>query len=250
VHDLNDVCWIGGPAGAGKTTVARRLARRYGARLYSADSRTWVHRARAEAAGDNAAIEWQRRRPTQDWDDVTDEELVAMSLHVMRGPMVREDVEALPPRPLVIAEGTTLPAASVGPNALWLLPYEPPSPDRLTSALTAVIVEEARANNLPTLVVSPSIEETVARVEAHFTNQLASASLAHARDDRAALLREYNQSIVDQVRGYYANDWATGDPDAVTQSFVCECARRDCIEEVVVPLSVAWRGPVTSPGHA
>ena len=50
VHTL----WIGGaPAtgcgapATGKTTVATRIARRYGLRLYSSDTRTWVHRDHA-----------------------------------------------------------------------------------------------------------------------------------------------------------------------------------------------------------
>jgi hypothetical protein len=249
VHDVNDVLWVGGPPGAGKTTVARRLARRHGARLYSADTRTWAHRARAEAAGDAAATEWQRRRPARQWDDATDEELVAMSLHVVRGAMVLEDVAALPATPLVIAEGTTLPAASVGPNGVWLLRAEPESGDRLTRALTAVIVDEATLNNVPTLVVRPSIDDTVAEVEAHFATALASAALAHARDDRATLLREYNQSIAAQVRGYYANAWAPGDAETVTQSFVCECARRDCTEEVAVTVGAASREPVLARDH-
>mgnify|MGYP001049043347 CR=1 FL=1 len=46
-----------------------------------------------------------------------------MSLHVERGPMVVEDVRALPPEPLVVAEGSTMPASLVPVDrALWLLP--------------------------------------------------------------------------------------------------------------------------------
>jgi hypothetical protein len=48
--------WIGGATGAGKTTVARRLAQRWGLRIYSSDNWTWVHRDRAIAAGVGAAI--------------------------------------------------------------------------------------------------------------------------------------------------------------------------------------------------
>jgi len=57
-QSVKHVLWIGGPPASGKTTIATRLARRYGVRLYSADTRTWEHRDRAllaENPADNPA---------------------------------------------------------------------------------------------------------------------------------------------------------------------------------------------------
>jgi hypothetical protein len=49
--------------------------------------------------------------------------MLELSLHQERAPMVVEDVQALPRSPLVVAEGTTLPAAAVQDRsrAVWLL---------------------------------------------------------------------------------------------------------------------------------
>lgn len=58
MQDLSQVLWIGGPAASGKTTVGRRLARRNGLRWYSCDTRTWVHRDRAVAAGHPGVLTW------------------------------------------------------------------------------------------------------------------------------------------------------------------------------------------------
>ena len=62
---LRHVLWIGGPAGAGKTTIATRLARRHGLRWYNADTQTWAHRDRAIAAGSPAAIRWEAMSPEE-----------------------------------------------------------------------------------------------------------------------------------------------------------------------------------------
>ena len=51
VQTLRHVLWIGGPPGGGKSSVATRIARRYGLRWYGADTRTWRHRDRALRAG-------------------------------------------------------------------------------------------------------------------------------------------------------------------------------------------------------
>lgn len=62
---MADALWIGGPPGAGKTTVATRLMRRHGLRLYSSDTQTWAHRDRALAAGNAAAARWESLTPAE-----------------------------------------------------------------------------------------------------------------------------------------------------------------------------------------
>ena len=127
METLRHVLWIGGGSRSGKTTIARRLARRYGLHLYSADAQTWRHRDRAVAAGSTAALRFEalsleeraRRTPA---------ELLELGLHAERGPMVVDDLREVPTAPLVVAEGSTLPASVVsagiaGPDrAVWLLP--------------------------------------------------------------------------------------------------------------------------------
>jgi hypothetical protein len=54
--------------------------------------------------------------------------MLELSLHAARGPMVLDDLRALPDSPLVVAEGSTLPAQAVSSGiasrsrAVWLLP--------------------------------------------------------------------------------------------------------------------------------
>lgn len=87
VQTMDHVLLIGGPLGAGKTTVARR----HGLRLYSSDARTWESMTPEE-------------RATAD-----PEELVAMSLHHERGGMGLDDLRAL-----LTYEGTARGSHAVG----------------------------------------------------------------------------------------------------------------------------------------
>jgi hypothetical protein len=99
VQTLRHVLWIGGPPGAGKSSVATRLARRYGLRWYNADTRTWQHRDRALRTGNAAACRWEAMTPEQRWVGSTPRQMLEGSLHVERGPMVIDDLRACPIRP-------------------------------------------------------------------------------------------------------------------------------------------------------
>ncbi len=66
--------------------------------------------------------------PAERWVESTPTEMFNMPLHVERGPMVLDDVRALPDSPLVLADGSVIPPHAVssgiadGSRALWLIP--------------------------------------------------------------------------------------------------------------------------------
>jgi hypothetical protein len=269
---LHHVLWIGGPGGSGKTTIARRIARRHGFRLYSADTRTWEHRDRAIAQGNEAAIRWEALTPHERWVESTSADLFAMSLHRERVEMVVDDLRGLPTSPLVVAEGTPVAPSLVSSKvadrarAVWLLPTpefrrarvferggERPS-DRLYALVGDEIAREAALHDAPALLVDGTrgIRETLALVEGLFADALAEGPCAENREERRALLRSANRDIVAQCLGYLARPWSTLDPEAMTRDFVCECDDPECGELVelrVAAFPSSDAEPVLAPGH-
>lgn len=266
---LPHVLWIGGGPGAGKTTVATRLARRYGLRWYGADTRTWQHRDRALRAGNAWARRWEAMTPRRRWEESTPEEMLRMSLHAERGPMVVDDLDDLPDSPLVIAEGTALPAGALSAGiaarsrAVWLLPTPgfqratlaaralAPGPAALYRALGEVIGREAGEHGARIVAVDGSggVERTVATVESLFREALAEGPRAGTPSERRNLLREANEAIVAQVRGFFARPWASGDAEVEVRDFLCECADPACEADVPLPVGIASAAPVLAPGH-
>jgi hypothetical protein len=257
--------WIAGPPASGKTTVATRIARRHGLRLYSADTRTWEHRDRALAAGSEAARRWESLTPEERWERSSAADMLEMSLHRERGPMVVDDLGALPPAPLVIAEGSVLPAAAADDRsrALWLIPTPAFQRARLADAgrtagrarldmlLRDVVVGEATDHDVPVLTIDGSAgpDAIADEVQRRFADALAEGPLARTRDERRALLREANEAIVAQVRGYHARPWAHGDPDAVVRAFACECGDRACDADLRLTVGAVAAGPALAPAH-
>lgn len=269
MQTLRHVLWIGGPPGAGKSSVATRIARRYGLRWYNADTRTWQHRDRALRAGNAAARRWEAMTPEQRWVGSTPRQMLEGSLHRERGPMVIDDLRALPHSPLVVAEGSTLPARALSSGvaersrAVWLLPtrafQQATLTDRAVAAgpmalhllLGETIEQEAREHGARTLTVdgSRSIQQTVAAVEELFAEALAEGPGAATLAERRGLLREANEAIAAQVRGFYGRPWANGDAEAVVREFVCECGDPGCDASVFIPVGVLASGAVLAPGH-
>jgi hypothetical protein len=211
------------------------------------------------------AIRWDRTPPAERWT-VSAAEMLEMSLHHKRGVMVVDDLDALPRSPLVLAEGSTLPPAAVGDRsrAVWLSPTPefqravidehglPPGPRELFAVLTETIEHEASEHGVRKVVVDGScgIEATVATVERLFADALAEGPRAATLHERRALLREANEAIVAQVRGYYARPWAHGNADEVVRRFLCECGDRSCELSVAVTVGTAAAGPVVAARHA
>jgi hypothetical protein len=234
--------------------------------LYSADTRTWAHRDRAIREGNAAAIRWEALTPCQRWEQTPPAEVLEMSLHCERAAMIVHDLRRLPTSPLIVAEGTPVSHSFVGDRsrAVWLISTPEfqraqlderglePGPTELYLLLAAETKRQAKEQDMPIVTVDGSrgIGDVLAAVEAQFAEALAEGPCAETRAERRKLLREANQAIVAQVRGYYARPWADGDANEVVRTFVCECGDPSCDLDVDLPVGVADAKRVLAAGHA
>src|SRR6187402_458986 len=114
---LDHVLWLGGGCGAGKTTLARRLAYRFDLRLYPVDAYGFAHERRATPQAHPtmtylAGLDYRDRMVTP-----TTEQRVHnfVGYATERFGMIAEDLGALSGGPLVLAEGPSLLPELVAP---------------------------------------------------------------------------------------------------------------------------------------
>ncbi len=127
---LKHVYWLGGAPGAGKSTIARRLASQYGLQIYATDDVMSAHAARSRPEDSPFLAKFMSMDMDERWLNRSPETMLE-TFHWFRGEgfsFIVEDLLALPEQPGVIAEGFRLlpefvqPLLTVATKAVWLLP--------------------------------------------------------------------------------------------------------------------------------
>ena len=127
---LHHVFWIGGGSGAGKSTVARRIAARHGLRVYSTDDAMGDHAARSTEKECPLLHAFMAMEMDERWVTRSPETMLE-TFHWFRGEgfdLIIEDLLRLSSDQGVIVEGFRLlpalvaPLLSVPDHAVWLLP--------------------------------------------------------------------------------------------------------------------------------
>jgi cytidylate kinase len=136
---LRRVYWIGGGSGAGKSTVARRLAERYGLRYCGTDESMQDHARRTTAAEAPLLHQFIGMSMDERWVDRSPATMYE-TFHWFQGEgfhLIVEDLLAMPPGRGIVVEGFRLLPSLVAPlladrsRAVWLLP----TPDFRASAI-------------------------------------------------------------------------------------------------------------------
>ncbi|MDQ0753771.1 hypothetical protein QF034_008002 [Streptomyces africanus] len=127
---MRHVYWIGGGSGAGKSTIARRLAARHGWRLYATDDVMGDHARRTTPDEAPLLHEFMAMDMDERWVNRSPETMLE-TFHWFRGEgfgLIVEDLLRMPPDTCVVVEGFRLLPHLVQPllpgpgHAVWLLP--------------------------------------------------------------------------------------------------------------------------------
>jgi 2-phosphoglycerate kinase len=127
---LRQVYWIGGGSGAGKSTIARRIAAKRGLQLYATDDVMLDHSKRSTSERCPFLHQFMAMDMDERWVNRSPKAMLE-TFHWFRGEgfsMIIEDILRLPKELGVIAEGFRLlphlvkPLLSVHSHAVWLLP--------------------------------------------------------------------------------------------------------------------------------
>jgi hypothetical protein len=124
------VYWIGGGSGAGKSTIARRIAAERDLQLYATDDVMLDHSRRSAPERCPFLHEFMAMDMDERWLSRSPEAMLE-TFHWFRGEgfsMISEDILCLPKEPGVLAEGFRLlphlvkPLLAVHSHAVWLIP--------------------------------------------------------------------------------------------------------------------------------
>lgn len=194
-ESLRHVYWIGGGSGAGKSTVARRIAAEHGLRLYATDAVMHEHARRTTPEDAPYLHRFEAMDVDGRWVDQSPETMLS-TFHWFRGEafgQIVDDLLRIPAGTRVLAEGLRLLPHLVEPllvdtsRAVWLLPtprfreaafdrrqvgwdVPPAATDRergrrnlfeRDKMFTDRLIEETARLGLPTIEVDTTISEDV-----------------------------------------------------------------------------------------
>jgi|GEM_PF-365357 len=254
---MASVVWLGGGCGAGKSTLARRLAYRYDLRLYPIDAYGYAHQRRAEtepgwpvqraAAGLDFADRWLR-------PSVPDQVTRFLDHARERFAMVCGELDALPDVPLTLVEGPQLLPGSVaarGGPAVWLIPTArqvrrsrqrrgfagPADPATCARVLETLIerdqlLADRLRGEVPGAYLDVDVTADWDRVAGWIADRLRLADGPRAVDghQRQALRRDENAAVAANLTAY--GDWVGAAP--MPGPFVCECTTLGCAAQATM----------------
>ena len=127
---LDHIRWIGGGSGAGKTTVARRLAEQFELPIYSTDATIGVHASKLSEAAAPLLASFQRMSMDERWVLHEPREMYRTFpwFHGEGFELLIEDLHALPTDRITLVEGFRLlphlvrPLLAAPAHAVWLIP--------------------------------------------------------------------------------------------------------------------------------